>query len=39
MMCRGDVVPKEVNDTMVPIKPEIGNAETMDHIDLKFDLM
>ncbi len=26
MMCRGRVAPKEVNDTMVTIKTEIGNA-------------
>jgi len=39
MMCRGEVVPKEVNGTMVTIKTEIGNAEIMGHIDHKFDLM
>ena len=26
MMCRGRAAPKEVNDTMVTIKTEIGNA-------------
>jgi hypothetical protein len=39
MMCRGGVVPKEVNNTMGTIKTEIGDAEMMGHIGHKFDLM
>ena len=39
MMCRGGAVPKEVNDTMVTIKTEIGNDSPRFDGALNVDIM
>ena len=39
MVCRGGVVPREVNDTMITIKTEIGNHSSRFDSALKVDIM